>query len=63
MGLKVLSVKEFILSHLLLVIGLTLVSLGLSLDAVGYTITGIWAIALGVCLGLSFILAKLVPTP
>ena len=59
MGLKVISIKEFVLSHILLVGGLVLISIGIASDAVGYTIAGIWGLALGLCLGLGFIFAKL----
>ncbi len=59
MSLKVLSIKEFIFSHILLVGGLVLISLGLAWDATGLTIAGIWALALGLCLGLGAAFKKL----
>ena len=59
MGLKVFSVSEFLVSHLLLVGGLVLVTIGLLQGAVVLNVIGIWAIALGLCTGLSIALKKL----
>ncbi|MFC2066717.1 hypothetical protein ACFLUO_06670 [Chloroflexota bacterium] len=57
--LKVLNIKELILSHILIVGGLVLISLGLAWDAVGYTIAGIWVLTIGLCVSLGAIFAKL----
>ncbi len=57
--LKVLSVKELVVSHILLVGGLILVTIGLLQGAMVLNIIGIWALALGLCLGLGAIFAKL----
>ncbi len=59
MGLKVLSITEFLLSHILLVGGLVLVTIGLLQDFMVLNIIGIWAFALGACLGFSFVFRKL----
>ena len=59
MGLKVLSVKEFILSHILLAAGLVLITLGLLQEGMALTVIGIWAIALGLCLGFGAAFKKL----
>jgi len=58
--LKVLNVKEFVLSHILLVGGLVLITIGLLQETMVLTVIGIWVLALGLCLGLGFIFAKLV---
>jgi len=57
--LKVLTIKEWALSHVLLVGGLVLVTIGLIQGAMVLNIIGIWAFALGLCLGLGAIFAKL----
>ena len=59
MGLKVMSVKEFAVSHVIVVGGLVLVTVGLSLQVVGLTIAGIWIFAVGMCVGLGFAFKKL----
>ena len=59
MGLKVLSIQECIVSHILLVAGLVLITIGLIQGAMVLNIIGIWAFALGLCLMLGFIFAKL----
>ena len=59
MGLKVLSMTEFLISHILLVGGLVLISCGLALDIVGLNIAGIWALAMGLDLGLVPVFKKL----
>ncbi len=56
---KVLSMKEFILSHVFLIGGLILLSVGLSLDIIGLNIAGIWCFAGGLCFAFSLIFAKL----
>ena len=58
--LKVLNVKEFVLSHILFVGGLVLITIGLLQETMGLTVIGIWVLALGLCLGAGFIFAKLV---
>ncbi len=58
--LKVLNVKEFVLSHILLVGGLVLITIGLLQETMALTVIGIWVIALGLCLAFGFIFAKLV---
>lgn len=50
MGLKVLSVVEWLASHILIIGGLTLITIGLLQEVVVLTIIGIWAIALGACI-------------
>ncbi len=51
MGLKVLSIQEFIISHILLAGGLVLVTIGLLQEIMELNIIGIWVFALGLCLG------------
>ena len=51
MGLKVLSMRDFLFSHTLLIIGLVLVTIGLLMGGMVLNIIGIWALALGLCLG------------
>ncbi len=57
--LKVLNVKEFVLSHILLVGGLVLVTIGLLQGVMALNVIGIWVIALGLCLTFGYIFAKL----
>ena len=59
MGLKVLSVREVVVSHILLVGGLILVTIGLLQDAMVLNVIGIWAIALGFCVFFGAALGKL----
>ena len=59
MGLKVLSIREWLMSHILLVGGLVLITIGLLQGIGGLTIGGIWAVALGLCLGFSGAFKKL----
>ena len=48
MGLKVLGIREWITSHILLVGGLALLTVGLvQEEGQGLVIAGIWAFALG----------------
>ncbi len=60
MGLKILSIQEWVLSHILLVAGLVLITIGLIQGAVVLNIIGIWCFALGLCLGFSYAFKKLV---
>ncbi len=57
--LKVLNIKEWVLSHVFLIGGLVLLSIGLGSGAIGLTITGIWCIAGGFCFTLRSAFAKL----
>ena len=66
MGLKVLSIKEFLISHILLVGGLILVSIGILLHDLGLTrlgvalfIAGMWVGACGLYVAFGFIFKKL----
>ena len=59
MGLKVLSVQECIVSHILLVAGLVLITIGLLQGAMVLTVIGIWAFVLGLCRGFSSTFKKL----
>ncbi len=59
MGLKVLSIQEWLISHILLVAGLVLVTIGLLQGALVLNIIGIWCFALGLCLGFSYAFKKL----
>ena len=60
MGLKVLNIKEWALSHVFIIGGLVLLSAGLSLEVIGLTIAGIWSFAGGLCFLFSFAFRKLV---
>lgn len=57
--LQVLSFLEFFLSHLFLIAGLVLVTIGLLNGNLVLTIIGIWIFMLGVCLGFTFTARKL----
>ena len=59
MGLSVFGIKELLVSHILLVGGLVLVTIGLLQETVVLNVIGIWAIALGLCTGLSAAFKKL----
>jgi len=59
MGLKVLSTTEFVVSHLLLVVGLVLVTVGLLQGFMVLNVIGIWALALGFCVGFGAAFKKL----
>ena len=59
MSLKVLSIQEWLSSHILLVGGLVLVTIGLLQEGVVLTIIGIWGFALGLCLGFGAAFKKL----
>jgi len=59
MGLSVMSIQEWIISHILFLGGLIVITIGLLNDSMGFTIAGIWAFVLGVCLGTSAIVKKL----
>ena len=60
MGLKVLNIWQFLISHILLVAGLVLITIRLSQEAMVLNIIGIWCFALGLCLGFSYAFKKLV---
>ena len=59
MGLKVLGIREWITSHILLVGGLVLVTMGLLQEAGGLLVGGIWAFAMGLCIGLGAAFKKI----
>ena len=59
MGLKVLSRNQFILSHVLLVGGLILFSVGPALHITALIFAGIWFFAGGMCVAFSSAFAKL----
>jgi len=59
MGLSVFGIKELLVSHILLVGGLVLVTIGLLQGAMVLNVIGIWAIALGLCAGLGAAFKKL----
>ena len=59
MGLKVLGIRDLLVSHILLVGGLVLVTIGLLQDGMVLTIIGIWALALGLCSGFGAAFKKL----
>ncbi|MFC2058277.1 hypothetical protein ACFLTS_01340 [Chloroflexota bacterium] len=61
MGLKLLTVTELIISHILLLAGLILLTVGLLLDPVstGLIVAGMWAVALGLCISIGTALKKL----
>ena len=63
MGLKVLSTKEFLTSHILLVVGLILVTVGIiqGLTTLGAAliIVGMWVGAFGLCAVFSAAFKKL----
>lgn len=60
MGLKVLSIREFVVSHILFVGGLVLLTIGLYKGIMALNIISIWAFVLGLCLGFSALFKKLV---
>jgi hypothetical protein len=60
MWLKVLSFPWFLISHILLIGGLVLVTLGLLKGNMVLNIIGIWAFALGLCVAIGFSFKKLV---
>ena len=59
MGFKVLSIQGWLLSHILLVGGLVLVTIGLLQGVMVLTVIGIWCFALGLCLGFGAAFKKL----
>ena len=59
-GLKVLNTTELLVSHILIVGALVLVTVGLIQGVMGLNIIGIWAFALGLCVGVGGALKKLV---
>jgi len=60
MGLKVLTLKQWILSHALLVAGLILITIGLLQGGMVLNVIGIWAFTLGLCLLLGFSFARVI---
>ncbi len=60
MGLGVFSVKELLVSHILLVGGLVLVTIGLLQGNMVLNVIAIWAITLGLCAGFGAAFKKLV---
>ena len=60
MGLKVLGVGEWLAAHILLVGGLVLITVGLLQDSTVLTVIGIWAIALGACIGFGAAFKKMI---
>ena len=59
MGLKVLSITELLVTHILLVGGLVLITIGLLQEAMVLNVIGIWAFALGLCVGFGAAFKKL----
>jgi len=59
MGLKVLSLREWIASHVLLIGGLVLITIGLLQEDMVLTVIGIWAFALGLCVAFTGAFKKL----
>ena len=59
MGLKVLSVFEFLLSHVLIAGGLVMITLGLLNSIMVLNVIGIWVTMLGFCLAFTFTARKL----
>jgi len=59
MGLKILSIQEFLIFHILLIAGLVLLSVGLASGSVGLNIAGIWVLAAGLCMGIGTAFKKL----
>lgn len=59
MGLKVSGIREWITSHILLVGGLALLTVGLVQEGLGLVIAGIWAFALGLSIGFGAAFRKL----
>lgn len=60
MGLKVLGIKELLISHILLIGGLVLVTIGLLQGFMVLNIIGIWTFALGLCVFFGAAFGKLV---
>ncbi len=60
MGLTVLSIREWLVSHILLVGGLVLVTIGLLQGNMVLNVIGIWSFALGLCTVFSIAFKKLV---
>ncbi len=59
MGLKVFSIRELLISHILVIGGLVLITIGLLQGIVVLNVIGIWCLALGFCVGLGAAFAKL----
>ncbi|MBL7074691.1 hypothetical protein ISS37_05555 [candidate division KSB1 bacterium] len=60
MGLKVLTIAQWIISHIFLIGGLVLITIGLANGTMLLNIIGIWALAIGMCLAIGFSFKKLV---
>ncbi len=58
MGLKVMSVSQLLMSHVLLVAGLVLVTIGLLQDTMVLNVIGMWVFVLGLCSGFMFAFRK-----
>ena len=58
--LRVLNIWQFLVSHVLLIVGLILLSVGLASGNVSLNIVGIWLLALGLCMGFGYAFKKLV---
>ena len=57
--LKVLSVRDWLISHILMVAGLVLITVGLLQDTMVLNVIGIWLFVIGFCLGFSAAVKKL----
>ena len=60
MGLKVLSIRELLASHTIIIAGLVLITIGLLQDVMILNIAGIWTAALGFCIVFGAVFRKLV---
>lgn len=60
MGLKVLSFPLFLTSHIFIIGGLVMISLGLQKGTLLFNIIGIWVFALGLCVSIGYSFKKLV---
>jgi uncharacterized membrane protein YiaA len=58
--LKVLSLTQLLMSHVLLVAGLILVTIGLVQDNMVLNIIGMWVFVLGLCAGFMFAFRKVI---
>ncbi len=59
MCLKVSNITEFLVSHILLVGGLVLITVGLLQGIMVLNIIGIWAFALGLCVAFGAVFKRL----
>ena len=60
MGLKVLGIAEWLISHILIVGGLVLITVGLLQETMVLNIAGIWVVALGLCVVFGTAFRKLI---